>query len=522
MGGHALPDGWPCPSQEASVAGGRLMGVNIAGLAGAEAEFDNERVATPPYVAVVAGRIWAEASPLWKAKGVDSAMLRQALSGLDFAALEAFAAPELTPGGRPSLMRFSIPMTPFFLLPRSLAGLDQNNEFRYRGGFKRYGGPTINVERYDDNVEGGPAVVASLWDFGHYAEEARRLIAARAIAENWEPITHHGYPGYVVNGAEPRLYLSVGRLRLRLDSENGGPDSAGLRTALDGIDPDRLIRFGTLAPTLSVLHDPETEEAVPANPDALVNALPKSGGGFTLVDQSGSYEREEFRNVTQTVAMARALYKGANGSDMKIAIVDPGYAGFTHSMWIETASMVLTEVSRGDQTILINHGGWKTFAAQVVDGRFGLTLMLRGDVSGNAFDVTEDMLFDIVGDFDLDRLAALIAGEATESGAVATSCSDQECFEAAFAACTPASYRTQKMLGARARYEVIGPVEGGCRVSLTFVSNPNPQWVGKALQMNLAPGAPFIESFQNGMNACMMHKPEAACEGTLMNLLDGG
>ena len=120
--------------QEASVAGGRLMGVNIAGLAGAEAEFDNERVATPPYVAVVAGRIWAEASPLWKAKGVDSAMLRQALSGLDFAALEAFAAPELTPGGRPSLMRFSIPMTPFFLLPRSLAGLDQNNEFRYRGG----------------------------------------------------------------------------------------------------------------------------------------------------------------------------------------------------------------------------------------------------------------------------------------------------------------------------------------------------------------------------------------------------
>ncbi len=112
-------------------------------------------------------------------------------------------------------------------------------------------------------------------------------------------------------------------------------------------------------------------------------------------------------------------------------------------------------------------------------------------------------------------------GETAESSAVATKCSSQECFEAAFAACTPASFRTPKMLGARARYEVIGPVEGGCRVSLLFESNPNPQWVGKALQMTVAPEAPFIESFQNGMNACMMHKPEATCEGTLMNLLDG-
>ena len=74
--------------------------------------------------------------------------------------------------------------------------------------------------------------------------------------------------------------------------------------------------------------------------------------------------------------------------------------------------------------------------------------------------MTEDMLFDIVADFDLDRLAALISGEATGSGAVATSCTDQDCFEAAFAACTPASYRTPEMVGARARYEVIGPAEG--------------------------------------------------------------
>lgn len=52
------------------------------------------------------------------------------------------------------------------------------------------------------------------------------------------------------------------------------------------------------------------------------------------------------------------------------------------------------------------------------------------------------------------------------------------------------------------------------------MSNPNPQWVGKVLEMTVAPEAPNIESFQNGINTCMMHKPEAACEGALMNLLD--
>ena len=84
--------------REVNVAEGRLVGVDIAGLAGAESDDERKGIA---YVAVVAGRIWAEAQPQWKAKGVDSAMLRQALSGLDFAALAAFAAPELTPVGRP-------------------------------------------------------------------------------------------------------------------------------------------------------------------------------------------------------------------------------------------------------------------------------------------------------------------------------------------------------------------------------------------------------------------------------------
>ena len=77
------------------------------------------------------------------------------------------------------------------------------------------------------------------------------------------------------------------------------------------------------------------------------------------------------------------------------------------------------------------------------------------------------------------------------------------------------------MFGARARYEVIGPAEGGCRVSLVFESNPNPQWVGKALQMTAAQGAPFIESFQSGMQACMSRKAEATCDGALMSLIGG-
>lgn len=102
-------------------------------------------------------------------------MLKQALAGLDFAALEAFSAAEFTRGGCLDSQHISLPLTPYFLQPSSVAGLGKNSGFVSRTGFNRYGGPTINVESYDDNVENGPAVVASLWDFGRYAEEARRL-----------------------------------------------------------------------------------------------------------------------------------------------------------------------------------------------------------------------------------------------------------------------------------------------------------------------------------------------------------
>ena len=40
--------------------------------------------------------------------------------------------------------------------------------------------------------------------------------------------------------------------------------------------------------------------------------------------------------------------------------------------------------------------------------------------------------------------------------------------------------------------------------------------------MTLAPEAPFIESFQNGMKACMSGQAETACDGALMSLIGGG
>lgn len=55
-----------------------------------------------------------------------------------------------------------------------------------------------------------------------------------------------------------------------------------------------------------------------------------------------------------------------------------------------------------------------------------------------------------------------------------------------------------------------------------LAAQPPETMVGRVLEMTVAPEAPFIESFQNGMNTCMMHKPEGACEGALMNLLGGG
>jgi len=272
-------------------------------------------------------------------------------------------------------------------------------------------------------------------------------------------------------------------LRLRLDSENGGPDAAGLVSALDGIDIDRLSEFGAVTPFPFVRHDPETEEAVPANPDSLANALPESVAGFTRVNKRGNYVKAGFREVTQRMAMVQAAYEGANGSKIQVHLVDAGLTLFADTGWMEQSDMALTEARRGEQTIRVNRRGGKTIAFMDVDGRIGVILIPSGEV-------TEDMLFDIVADFDIDRLAALIAGDAIESSAVATSCSDQDCFEAAFAGCSPATFRTPETLGARARYEVLGPAAGGCRVSLVYEANPNPRWVGKALQIEvvLLPG----------------------------------
>lgn len=57
-------------------------------------------------------------------------------------------------------------------------------------------------------------------------------------------------------------------------------------------------------------------------------------------------------------------------------------------------------------------------------------------------------------------------------------------FDRAFSKCTPADIQTSaRAMGVDIgyRYEIVGPVEGGCRVRSEFTRNPNPDWVGEPM-----------------------------------------
>jgi hypothetical protein len=95
-------------------------------------------------------------------------------------------------------------------------------------------------------------------------------------------------------------------------------------------------------------------------------------------------------------------------------------------------------------------------------------------------------------------------------------------FQSAFAACTAGSRFdvANPVLGASVRYEIAGPEDGGCRVSLIYLSNPNPAWVGVPLLLTLDSRQGFTGEIEAGMRSCMSRgESRFRCAGPLLKLL---
>lgn len=119
-------------------------------------------------------------------------------------------------------------------------------------------------------------------------------------------------------------------------------------------------------------------------------------------------------------------------------------------------------------------------------------------------------------------LAALFlvapAAAATES----TQCSSQSCFKRAFRQCQPVTMMTQAGVGAQAKYAIEGKAADGCRLSLTFVENPNPAWVDKPMTFVLDPAGSLDEQIEAAVPACLAGSGgEFHCNGPLAGITGG-
>ncbi|MEK7105439.1 MAG: thrombospondin type 3 repeat-containing protein [Patescibacteria group bacterium] len=109
---------------------------------------------------------------------------------------------------------------------------------------------------------------------------------------------------------------------------------------------------------------------------------------------------------------------------------------------------------------------------------------------------------------------------ATENGIVTTTtvnCGDENCFEAKFAACEPAKLVSD--LGfVSFSYEIIGPVEGGCSMTVMYPTNPNPAWVNQPMTCTFDNTIDFTTSAQQTIEGS--GSESTTCTGPLVAIFN--
>lgn len=120
-------------------------------------------------------------------------------------------------------------------------------------------------------------------------------------------------------------------------------------------------------------------------------------------------------------------------------------------------------------------------------------------------------------------LGLLALGLAATSNASAnTACDTRACFDQAVQSCQAASYSVRKPLG-QVRYQVLEPVDGQrCRLSLTYLDNPNPAWEGKALQFVVDRDQAVGPQLKQAVKSCLTDSgDDYQCAGPLLAVVVG-
>ena len=118
-----------------------------------------------------------------------------------------------------------------------------------------------------------------------------------------------------------------------------------------------------------------------------------------------------------------------------------------------------------------------------------------------------------------DMLEAYLRRTADDSRAAdgERHCDTRVCFARSLQQCRDANYSSNRKAGARARYAVVGPVgDDDCQVSLTYTSNPNPDWVDQPLTFVLDVSEPIESQLEAAISACLTATPsDFQCGGPL-------
>lgn len=98
---------------------------------------------------------------------------------------------------------------------------------------------------------------------------------------------------------------------------------------------------------------------------------------------------------------------------------------------------------------------------------------------------------------------------------ITTSCATTDCFQRAFATCTPGVALTADLGFASYHYRIVGPKNGGCAMTTSYPTNPNPAWVGKAMTCTYNNRGSFEDAAQAMFNNL------SSCTGPLADILRG-
>ncbi len=109
-----------------------------------------------------------------------------------------------------------------------------------------------------------------------------------------------------------------------------------------------------------------------------------------------------------------------------------------------------------------------------------------------------------------------VNADITADVATTVSCGDQDCFETQFKDCKPATLTSDAGLVSFS-YQIIGPVTGGCRMTVLYPTNPNPEWENKPMTCTFNNSLEFTAAVQAQLTA--ISQGNGTCTGPLADII---